>query len=70
MSFRDLLRDTLATLWANKRRTMLTMFGNGIGGIASRLLPMGASNAVARLSDRAATRFIVPLAIGGMNSSG
>lgn len=27
MSFRDLLRDTLATLWARKRRTLLTMFG-------------------------------------------
>src|SRR5437879_1060734 len=27
MSFQDLLRDTLATLWAHKRRTMLTMFG-------------------------------------------
>jgi putative ABC transport system permease protein len=27
MSFQDLLRDTLATLWAHKRRTLLTMFG-------------------------------------------
>jgi putative ABC transport system permease protein len=27
MSFRDLLQDTLATLWAHKRRTLLTMFG-------------------------------------------
>ena len=27
MSFRDLLRDTLITLWAQKRRTLLTMFG-------------------------------------------
>src|SRR5260221_2483650 len=27
MSFRDLLNDTLATLWAHKRRTLLTMFG-------------------------------------------
>src|SRR6266704_3063907 len=31
MSFQDLLRDTLATLWAHKRRTMLTMFGLGAG---------------------------------------
>jgi putative ABC transport system permease protein len=27
MSFRDLLRDTLQTLWAHKLRTFLTMFG-------------------------------------------
>jgi putative ABC transport system permease protein len=27
VSFSDLLRDTLATLWAHKRRTLLTMFG-------------------------------------------
>ena len=27
MSFHDLLVDTLATLWAHKRRTLLTMFG-------------------------------------------
>jgi putative ABC transport system permease protein len=27
VSFADLLRDTLATLWAHKRRTLLTMFG-------------------------------------------
>jgi len=27
MTFSDLLRDTLATLWAHKRRTLLTMFG-------------------------------------------
>ena len=27
MTFRDLLRDTIATLWAHKRRTLLTMFG-------------------------------------------
>ena len=27
MTFRDLLADTLATLWARKRRTLLTMFG-------------------------------------------
>ena len=34
MSFRDLLRDTLATLWAHKRRTMLTMFGIAWGIIS------------------------------------
>jgi putative ABC transport system permease protein len=34
VSFRDLLRDTLATLWAHKRRTMLTMFGIAWGIIS------------------------------------
>ncbi len=34
MSFGDLLRDTLATLWAHKRRTMLTMFGIAWGIIS------------------------------------
>jgi len=34
MTFRDLLRDTLATLWQHKRRTLLTMFGIAWGIIA------------------------------------
>ncbi len=34
MSFRDLLNDTLATLWAHKRRTLLTMFGIAWGIIS------------------------------------
>jgi putative ABC transport system permease protein len=34
VSFRDLLRDTLATLWAHKRRTLLTMFGIAWGIIS------------------------------------
>jgi putative ABC transport system permease protein len=34
MSFRDLLKDTLATLWAHKRRTLLTMFGIAWGIIS------------------------------------
>jgi putative ABC transport system permease protein len=34
MSFRDLLRDTLSTLWAHKRRTLLTMFGIAWGIIS------------------------------------
>ncbi len=34
MSFQDLLRDTLGTLWAHKRRTMLTMFGIAWGIIS------------------------------------
>jgi putative ABC transport system permease protein len=34
MSFRDLLQDTLATLWAHKRRTLLTMFGIAWGIIS------------------------------------
>jgi putative ABC transport system permease protein len=34
MSFRDLVRDTLATLCAHKRRTMLTMFGIAWGIIS------------------------------------
>jgi putative ABC transport system permease protein len=38
MTFRDLLRDTLATLWAHKRRTMLTMFGIAWGIISITLM--------------------------------
>jgi len=34
MSFEDLLKDTLATLWAHKRRTLLTMFGIAWGIIS------------------------------------
>lgn len=34
MSFRDLLLDTLVTLWAQKRRTLLTMFGIAWGIIS------------------------------------
>ena len=34
MSFRDLLQDTLATLWERKRRTLLTMFGIAWGIIS------------------------------------
>ena len=34
MSFQDLLKDTLSTLWAHKRRTMLTMFGIAWGIIS------------------------------------
>ena len=34
MSFRELLRDTLVTLWAQKRRTLLTMFGIAWGIIS------------------------------------
>src|SRR5260370_12504496 len=34
MTFQDLLLDTLATLWAHKRRTMLTMFGIAWGIIS------------------------------------
>jgi putative ABC transport system permease protein len=34
MSFRDLLQDTVATLWAHKRRTVLTMFGIAWGIIS------------------------------------
>src|ERR1700736_1888052 len=34
MSFRDLLKDTLATLWAHKRRTLLTMSGIAWGIIS------------------------------------
>lgn len=38
MTFRDLLRDTLATLWSHKRRTALTMFGIAWGIIAITLM--------------------------------
>ena len=38
MSFRDLLKDTLSTLWAHKRRTMLTMFGIAWGIISITIM--------------------------------
>jgi putative ABC transport system permease protein len=38
MTFRDLLRDTLETLWAHKRRTLLTMFGIAWGIISITLM--------------------------------
>ena len=38
MTFRDLLIDTMATLWAHKRRTLLTMFGIAWGIIAITLM--------------------------------
>ena len=38
MTFPDLLRDTLATLWAHKRRTLLTMFGIAWGIISITLM--------------------------------
>jgi putative ABC transport system permease protein len=38
MSFLDLLRDTLTTLWAHKRRTLLTMFGIAWGIISITLM--------------------------------
>ena len=38
MSFRDLLRDTLVTLWAQKRRTLLTMFGIAWGIISITIM--------------------------------
>ncbi len=37
MTFRDLLRDTIATLLAHKRRTLLTMFGIAWGIISITL---------------------------------
>jgi putative ABC transport system permease protein len=38
MSFRDLLDSTLATLWAHKRRTFLTMFGIAWGIISVTIM--------------------------------
>lgn len=38
MTFRDLLRDTIATLWAHRRRTLLTMFGIAWGIISITLM--------------------------------
>src|ERR1700749_172339 len=38
MSFEDLLKDTLATLWAHKRRTLLTMFGIAWGIISITIM--------------------------------
>jgi putative ABC transport system permease protein len=38
MNFKDLLRDTFATLWSHKRRTLLTMFGIAWGIISITLM--------------------------------
>ena len=38
MNFNDLLRDTVATLWAHKRRTLLTMFGIAWGIISITIM--------------------------------
>ena len=38
MNFTDLLRDTLGTLWAHKRRTLLTMFGIAWGIISITIM--------------------------------
>src|SRR5258708_34383833 len=38
VSFSDLFRDTLATLWAHKRRTLLTMFGVAWGIISITIM--------------------------------
>jgi putative ABC transport system permease protein len=38
VSFSDLFRDTLATLWAHKRRTLLTMFGIAWGIISITIM--------------------------------
>src|SRR5713226_7706516 len=38
MNFKDLLRDTMATLWAHKRRTLLTMFGIAWGIISITIM--------------------------------
>ena len=47
MSFQDLLRDTIATLWAHKRRTMLTMFGIA-WGIISITVMVGAGEGLGK----------------------
>ncbi len=47
MSFQDLLRDTLATLWAHKRRTLLTMFGIA-WGIISITVMVGAGEGLGK----------------------
>ncbi|HEX8871296.1 MAG TPA: ABC transporter permease [Candidatus Acidoferrum sp.] len=47
MTFRDLLRDALATLLAHKRRTLLTMFGIAWGIIAVTLM-VAASEGLSR----------------------
>src|SRR5207248_10491111 len=38
MNLTDLLRDTLGTLWAHKRRTLLTMFGIAWGIISITIM--------------------------------
>ncbi len=47
MTFGDLLRDTLATLWAQKLRTLLTMFGIA-WGIVSITLMIAAGEGLSR----------------------
>ena len=49
MTFRDLLRDTIATLLAHKRRTLLTMFGIA-WGIISITLMVAAGEGLGRVS--------------------
>jgi len=51
VSFRDLLRDTLVTLWAQKRRTLLTMFGIA-WGIISITVMVAAGEGLPEQSDR------------------
>src|SRR5512142_2755018 len=41
MIFRDLFRDVLATLWSQKRRTFLTMFGIAWGVVSIVLMVAG-----------------------------
>ena len=38
MNFKDLLQDTVATLWAHKRRTLLTMFGIAWGIVSITIM--------------------------------
>jgi len=56
MSFRDLLADTIYTLWAHKLRTALTMFGIA-WGIISITLMVGAGEGFAQGQAKVAERF-------------
>ena len=56
MSFRDLLGDTLRTLWSHKLRTFLTMFGIA-WGIVSIMLMVGAGEGLREGQDKVAADF-------------
>jgi putative ABC transport system permease protein len=56
MSLRDLLADTLRTLWAHKLRTGLTMFGIA-WGIVSMTLMVGAGEGLRQGQEKVARNF-------------
>src|SRR5260370_12851253 len=69
MTFRDLLRDTLATLWAHKRWTLLTMFGIA-WGIISITVMVAAGEGLGRVIQKQQENFgkDVMIVFGGRSS--